>query len=234
MELTKQQFDVAMAKYPNLSSLGLQYPTVLSCRNSSEEFVLKDIILRGHQSYWENFLVRTDSCIGKVIQKFKSKKIIRAKLNSSPFSTLWELEFAAHCEEKGISFTPEHKTIGNSNVDFCILLAGKPVLVEAYVRRLELPEGPAFADITRKIDEVVKEKIFGNGIGCATSEQILVAIDGHYSGLDTINVSAALEQYGNQSPHVSAVFLKHFGMYLIPNRHANQPLSDEQCKELTK
>ncbi|GEM_PF-5845746 len=249
-----------LSKYEGLNGLGFKEEEVLEYRNGSDEFILKDILQRENEEYWGNFLNRLSSNIKITSNIFNSKKKLRQKISSAPFSTAWELEFATFCASRNIKITTEEKTRGGSNVDFKICLAGSEVLVEAHVRRLKDKEfeQAGFGDITRDLLRTVLEKQDDNNIP-QNNISLILALDGTYAGIDPINTrsffnrnlehaSYLLEEHpeeiksidsdiffreNNSFSFVSGIFLKQGGYYhFIVNPLASNPLTSEQIKEL--
>jgi len=250
-----------LSKYEGLDGLGFKEKEVLGYRNGTDEFILKDILQRENEEYWGNFLNRLSSNIKVTINIFNSKKKLRQKISSAPFSTAWELEFATFCISRNIKITTEEKTRGDSNVDFKIYLAGSEVLVEAHVRRLKDEEikHVGAGDITRDLLRTVLEKQEQNNIPSISTIPFILALDGDYAGIDPINTrsffnrnleyaSYLLEEHpeeiksidsdiffleNNRFSFVSGIFLKHGSYYhFIVNALASNPLTSEQIKEL--
>ena len=236
MTLTEQQIVETLSKYPAISSLSFSSKGIINCKNSNEEFVLKDILERENEPYWNRFLIRLDSFVGATNKIYSSKKKLRDKICSSPFSTMWELEFASYCVSRNISIVEEVKTVNNSNVDFKISLAGSDVLVEAHIRRLkkkEEKEHATFGDITRSLANTTAEKINQNEIPNDMKLPLILAIDGSYAGIDSINVRSFFNFKSKDFYIVSGIFLKDIGRYiLISNPNARNPLTIQQVNKL--
>ena len=235
MTLTEQKIVETLSKYRALSSLGFSPKGLINCKSSNEEFVLKDILERENEPYWNEFLIRLDTFVGTTNKIYSSKKKLRDKICSSPFSTMWELEFASYCVSKNISIVEEVKTVNNSNVDFKISLSGSDVLVEAHVRRLkkkEEKEHTAVGDITRSLANTTTEKINQNEIPSNMKLPLILAIDGSYAGIDSINVGSFFNFGSKDFYIVSGIFLKHTGRYiLISNPNAKNPLTTQQINK---
>ncbi|TAL47473.1 hypothetical protein EPN87_02815 [archaeon] len=235
--LTEQQVSEVLSRYPDILSLGGRFKDIINCGNSNNEFVLKDILEKESEPYWNAFLTRLNNFIKSTSKIYLSKKKLRNKIYSSPFSTMWELEFANYCTSQNISIIPEEKTVGNSNVDFKISLAGSDVLVECHARRLkkkEEKEHVAIGDITRDLANTVTGKQNENEIPSDLKMPLILAIDGNYAGVDPINVESFFNFRSKEFHFVSAIFLKHTGSYtIIQNTYSKNSLTAQQINELT-
>ncbi len=220
----EKELQKVILRYPNIASLGLKLREVTTCTGANEEFSLKDILEREQEPYWGSFLTSLNELVGKTQHIFKNRQRLKGKINSSPFSTKWELEVADFCLSKKIEITSESPTTGNSNVDFKIKLAHRFVLLEAYTKR-------NLGNPKNIITEIVRKKIHDNAIPKKLSSPWIIAVDGEYSGLDHILLEAGFDS-NPDVPLLSGVILKHHGFKLHINPNARNPLSPKKIKAL--
>lgn len=234
--ISEQKIIETLFKYPAIASLGFSSKSIINCKNSNEEFVLRDILERENEPYWNTFLTKLNDFVYTTNKIYSSKKKLRDKICSSPFSTMWELEFASYCISKNISIVEEVKTVDNSNVDFKISLDGSDVLVEAHVRRLKKKEEKEHAtvgNITRSLVDTITEKINQNEIPSNMKLPLILAIDGNYAGIDSINVESFFDFKSEDFYIVSGIFLKNTSRYtFIQNPNAKNPLTTQQISKL--
>lgn len=230
--MSKEKIQNTLKRYTYIEKLNIRPDKIIRCKNSNDEFTLKDILLKEKEPYWNNFLKDLDNLLKEIINESLIKRI-RDKLICSPFSTKWEIELIRYFSSKKIKFSLEPKTIGNSNVDFELELMNSKVLVEAYVRRLKSTEENfvGFGDITRGLKESIEEKFNQNQIPEDLKKPLIIAIDGHYSGIDPVQVNSFFDLKCNHL--ISGILLKHSGYHIILNdHHPKNPLSKDQISQL--
>lgn len=200
-----------------------------------KRFSIKDILKRVDEPYWFYFLIELARLSKISSVAFNEKQIIN-KIKNDPFTAKWEFELIEYFKRRDIKIIDSEPKItkeGN-NLDFKINLINKNVLVEANVQFLkekEWNDGKArFAPIDALIPVKVANKVNKNKIK-SVNFPVILAIDGTYSGLDSINLISSKDKEIKES--VSGILLKtNHGFNFLKNENAKYPLTDKQINKL--
>jgi len=200
-----------------------------------KRFNIQDIFKRSNETYWFNFLIRLAELSKISSSVFNPKQIIN-KVKNDPFTAKWEFELIEYFKKKKIKIVDSESKItetGN-NLDFQINLKNENVFVEANVQFLKEKEwnnGKAkFAPIDALIPVRIANKVNKNKI--KNSElPVILAIDGTYSGLDSINLQSCGDKDIKEC--ISGVLIKtNSGFNFSKNKNARYSLTDKQINQL--
>ena len=196
---------------------------------------IQDIFDRASNPYWFNFLIKLAE-LSKISSSIFNNKQIVNKIKNDPFTAKWEFELIQYFKENDIKIIDSETKIseGNNNLDFKINLINQDILVEANVQFLKEKEwngGKAkFAPIDALIPIKVANKVKKNKIKNFKSPVVL-AIDGTYSGLDSINLSSCKDKTIKEC--ISGILLKtNCGLCFLKNENAKYQLNNEQINKL--
>jgi len=169
-----------------------------------------------HILFKKRILTRLNFLAGQLNKLYSNEQLETGLLNN-PFSFLSELEFANYCLESSYKIIDVEPLLSTGKkLDLKIEVNNEPTLVEVITPRLKLSMlqkqvgfFPISAEIENNIHaEFAHHEIEMNDI----KEDFILVIDADYSGVDMINIQAALEEFyknqKTQTRYLTGIFLK--------------------------